>query len=270
MEREKQARRIVDRVMLAFSLHLLILLCTALVGVPSYSFFGICLLLVRFLFPISLLLLPKSGCTMQLFPAMRRDWLDLFPAWGLLLLTGLLIPGGSSALPNAPLPLVLFQLVVLTPILEELLFRGIPLALCKHFDKRAVLLLLSLLFALMHSGFTKGYALIAGLVIGGALLLGRGLLFGIALHACNNLFSALCLLLKQYAPAYYLPFYYGFVAIIVSFGAFIAFLRLKSRCYRLPLQEYDSEDGKPLSLAKMVTPLSALLLICFLSVTILL
>ena len=274
MEQEKQARRTVNRVMLAFSLHLVLLLGTALSGVPAYSVPGICLVLVRFLLPILLLLAPPLRCERpQLCPDRRSGWLDLIPAWALLLLFGLLIPG-SDQLPQGPFPLLAIQLVVLTPILEELLFRGLPLAHCKHFDKRVILLLLSLLFALLHSGYTKGYAFLAGLVLGIGLLLGRGLLFSVTLHACNNLTTLLFLYWKQSAPDAYLsygvPIYRGFVCFLVIVGAVIAFLRAKRGCYHLPKQICETEDGAPLPPARLATPLSAVLLICFVLVTLLL
>lgn len=275
MELEATARRMVDRVMLALSLHLALLICTALLSIPSYSLAGIGMLFVRFGLPILVMLLPFSRDKLPpLRPATGDGWWDLLPAWAILLVVGLVVPGGTTQLPDAPLPLLLLQLVVLTPVLEELLFRGIPLALCKHFDRRIVLLLLALLFALLHSGFTKVYALQAGLVLGIGLLLGRGLLFSILLHACNNLLAFLFLLWKELSPATYLthclPLYYLVVGFIVASGVVVGFLRAKQGCYKLKKQVFDSEDGAPLPLARLATPLSVLLLIVFALVALLL
>lgn len=270
MEIEARAKRYADRVMLAFSLHLALLLIAALLPVSTYSPFGICLLLVRFLLPIGLLLLPPMQITLPpLLPNAPSGWLDLLPAWALLLLVGLLVPA-SDTLPDAPIGYLFLQLVVLTPILEELLFRALPLALCKHFDKRVILLLLSILFALLHSGLSKGYALIAGLVLGLGLLLGRGLLFGILLHACNNLFALGFLLLAEHAPSLYQPIYIAFVCFVVGSGVVIAFLRAKRGCYKLPVQVYETEDGAPVPLARLATPIAIVLLVVFTLVTILL
>ena len=268
MEREKNARRTVDRVMLALSLHLALLLCTALSSVPAYSPLGICLLILRFALPLLVMVSPISRDKLpRLLPASADGWWDLLPAWAILLAVGLLVPGGATALPDAPLPLLLLQLVVLTPVLEELLFRGIPLTLCKHFDKRVVLFLLALLFALLHSGFTKVYALQAGLLFGFCLLLGRGLLFTISLHACNNLLAILFLLWKDLSPATYLtlclPIYYAFIGFVVISGAVVAFFRAKQGCYRLEAQVFDSEDGAPLPTARLATPLSLVLVLVF-------
>lgn len=268
MELEKTARRMVDRVMLALSLHLALLICTALLSVPPYSLAGIGLLLVRFGLPLLVMAFPISRDKLpRILPTSRDGWWDLLPAWAILLMVGMLVPGGATALPDAPLPLLILQLVVLTPVLEELLFRELPLTLCIHFDKRIVLLLLSLLFALLHSGYTKVYALQAGLLLGICLLLGRGFLFTVTLHACNNLLTILLLLWKDLSPDTYhalcLPIYYVFVGLIAISGAVIAFFRTKQGRYKREKQVFDSEDGAPLPLARLATPTSVFFLIIF-------
>ena len=74
-------------------------------------------------------------------------------------------------------------------VLEEMLFRYIPLNLISE-NKRFAIIISSILFAFAHMNlFSIPYALFAGLALGSVTLLTKSILPAILIHFINNLFS---------------------------------------------------------------------------------
>lgn len=87
-------------------------------------------------------------------------------------------------------PIILFLfLVVLAPVLEELLFRGIILdGYLKNYSPLMSILVSSLLFALFHGNIVQGIgALIMGVLVGILYWQIKSIVFCISLHFLNNL-----------------------------------------------------------------------------------
>ena len=78
-------------------------------------------------------------------------------------------------------------------VLEEMLFRYIPLNLISE-NKRFAIIISSTLFAFAHMNLLSiPYALFAGLALGSVTLLTKSILPAIVIHFINNLFSLLSL-----------------------------------------------------------------------------
>lgn len=113
---------------------------------------------------------------------------------GILMGIGLSADTANPPLPaDAPGAVLYFLLyVVLSPVLEELAFRGVVMQTLRRFGDGFALIASSLLFALMHTNVAViPYAFLSALVIGYFVLRSGSLVTGIALHLANNLLSVL-------------------------------------------------------------------------------
>ena len=124
-----------------------------------------------------------------------RLWL-LFPAFLLAtvsvnILSGKMTVALGGTLPDlAPTPMLFIGAVLIAPIAEELLFRGLLMRLFRRFGDVWALLLTATLFALAHGDlFQMPYALVAGLFLGAFALASGGVLFPIIVHFLYNLLA---------------------------------------------------------------------------------
>ena len=84
----------------------------------------------------------------------------------------------------------IFTLAIAPAVLEEMLFRYLPLRLIAPYSKKTALVISSLFFALAHcSLFSIPHALIAGAVFMTADLLSGSVIPSVILHLLNNLVS---------------------------------------------------------------------------------
>ena len=123
-----------------------------------------------------------------------RLWL-LLPAFvfltlGANLLSARLTAALGGALPTVTPSLSLFLgAVLIAPVTEELLFRGLILKLLTPYGEGMAILFSSLLFALAHgSVFQIPYALTAGLFLAYAAVVSRGIFLPLSFHLLYNLF----------------------------------------------------------------------------------
>ncbi|MBQ2793180.1 MAG: CPBP family intramembrane metalloprotease [Clostridia bacterium] len=148
------------------------------------------------------------------------------------LLTSLLLNFlGASSAPVADEPIWKMLLVhALAPaLLEEMLFRYIPLKVLYPYSPRAAVLLSSLFFALIHLDLYKmPYAFIAGVIFALADVITGSVLPSLAIHLLNNASS---LLLMKYgaSPAFTLWFYITLGALVIVSVAFLVIYRKKYR-----------------------------------------
>ena len=97
--------------------------------------------------------------------------------------------GGTVPTVTPSLPLFL-SAVLLSPLAEELLFRGLLLRLFRPFGDAWAIALTAVLFALAHGSlFQMPYALAAGLLLALVAALSRGLAFPICFHVFYNLLA---------------------------------------------------------------------------------
>ncbi len=94
--------------------------------------------------------------------------------------------------------------VLLTPMLEEMLFRGAVIKAYAPYGARAAISVSAISFALMHySVYSLLYALCAGALIAYFTVRTNSLAFGIWLHAANNAAAFAFSLLKSVRPELY-------------------------------------------------------------------
>ena len=91
---------------------------------------------------------------------------------------------------SGPLFAVLISNALITPILEEMLFRYIPLALLSPYSRRGAVIYSSVFFALVHCNiFQLPYALIAGIIFAVLTLITGSIIPSIIIHSINNVVS---------------------------------------------------------------------------------
>ncbi len=84
----------------------------------------------------------------------------------------------------------IFSLAVLPAVLEELLFRFVPLKTIAPYSKKTALIISSLFFAMGHASFFSiPYALLAGIIFMVLDLLCDSVLPSVILHLLNNIIS---------------------------------------------------------------------------------
>ena len=137
--------------------------------------------------------LPRANAASLLKCA--RLWL-LFPAFLLLTLAVNLVSAKwtvalGGTLPDlTPTPMLFLGAVLIAPITEELLFRGLLLRLFRGFGDAWAITLSALLFSFAHASlFQMPYALIAGLFFGYFAVASGGVLFPILAHFFYNLLA---------------------------------------------------------------------------------
>lgn len=111
------------------------------------------------------------------------------------------IPLLPVSIPDSTAAIILsfISVVIITPICEEALYRGVVLnEFPKQNEVRAVIMS-GLLFGIMHYNASQFfYAFAAGLIIGYFVIKTGSLIFGIALHMLNNALSYTMIILGAY------------------------------------------------------------------------
>ena len=103
----------------------------------------------------------------------------------------------SSIFQRTDLVLAVFNLLILAPVVEEMIFRGYMLnSLLSFFGEKAAVIISSGVFAACHVNLIwMIYAFAIGLILGRTAIKKDNILYGIVLHGGFNLFSAVNLVL---------------------------------------------------------------------------
>lgn len=166
-------------------------------GVSSDVFY-----LVGFALPIfAALTLNKGRLAPPLAPLKRRDAFFVLPmipvtvalVMGLSALTSLLLGAfgleSSTALKGGFFEAVL-RYAVLTSVLEEILFRYLPMRIAAQYSPRATVFLSALLFSLVHADlFQFPYAFAAGVIFIAMDMATKSVIPSIVAHFLNNLLA---------------------------------------------------------------------------------
>ena len=174
--------------------------------VPFLLFMLLCRVPARVAFPMKRF--SPSLCVPCIFVAMGVSVIGLASSslLGRFLELFGLQPHVAISIPQNPLALLLFavQLCVLTPLVEEVVFRGIIFQSMRRFGDSFALVLSAILFALFHGNLSQApNAFLMGLVIGYLVLYSGSLWVGIIIHAVNNLLNLAADLLLQTIPEPY-------------------------------------------------------------------
>lgn len=91
------------------------------------------------------------------------------------------------------------QVVILAPVLEEIVFRGIVMQSMRRFGDTFALIMSSMIFSLIHANFVQSpNAFLMGIVIGYFVLRSGSIKIGIYIHVVNNFLSFAMDILSRY------------------------------------------------------------------------
>ena len=117
------------------------------------------------------------------------------------------IGGSASTVADAPILEMLFLHALLPAVLEEMLFRYLPMKILYSYSPRAAVLLSALFFSLIHLDLYKmPYAFIAGVVMMLAVVITGSILPSIIIHFINNTASVLLMKYGE-SPTFSVIFY---------------------------------------------------------------
>lgn len=130
--------------------------------------------------------------------------------------------------------LFIFEVAVIPAIVEEVAIRGIVMPPLRKYGDRFAIIMSAIIFALMHSNMLQiPFAFVAGLVLGYFAISTKSLWTAIAIHAANNLLSAVSSVVID-RPVLSAIYSWGIVALLVA-GVVCAKKFIKEPHYSLGL-----------------------------------
>ena len=163
--------------------------------------------------------------------------------------------GHSNTLPEmGALPLMILEHALLPTLLEELLFRYLPMRLLMPYSKRACILVSSVCFALIHLNlFQIPYAFFAGLMLICIDIMAGSILPSLILHFVNNLVSVI--FMKYCADPVSVGVFLGVLGVLTVFSLIVIFLNRKAYLAGLKkcLEKGERAEYSPLVLFIIVT-----------------
>lgn len=243
---------------------------TICVLVPFFVFVLLCRIPMRIAFPLrrTSASLPAFGVAIALGvsviggfgSSVIQSVLGLFGVQAQLS-SGLSMPTQFSAI----LVYVLY-VVLISPLVEEVVFRGIILNSMRRFGDSFALLVSALLFALFHGNLIQApNAFLMGLVIGYFVLCTGSLWTGVLIHMVNNalvlLWNSLSLVIP---PSWYALFQLVIVAVylVVGIVSFLTLVRVRPNMFMfIRSSTYSTERIKYRTFFSSVTLVVALTLL---------
>ncbi len=193
---------------------LLLTVAGAFSGVPSEIIYIAAYLLPLALFPLfakgerreRIKLLPSGSDALLCLPLIAPT---ITLTIGLSALTSYLMSlggmGGAESLDGSLFELLILH-ALLPAVLEEALYRYVPLTLIAPYSKRSALIISALLFAVAHCNIAQmPYAFVAGIIFAALDLFTGSILPSVALHLLNNLASVFWMW-DVSAPTFRAPF----------------------------------------------------------------
>ena len=161
---------------------------------------------------------------------------------------------------NEPLLLAIILHALIPAVLEELLFRYIPLKLSLNHSPRWAVLLSALFFSLIHVNlFTIPYAFIAGVLFALVDIMAGSIIPSVILHFINNTLSVIFMMYFDETSWYW--FFTGLLVLSAISAAAIFARRKKYSGFFAPLT--DAGEAKEFSLA----PLSLIIITLAIAIT---
>lgn len=141
---------------------------------------------------------------------------------------GVRVPTVDFSLTKPGALVVILQIsyvVIIGPIIEEILYRGVVLTLLMPYGKGLAIFVSALLFGLMHGNIPQAIAAVAGAVMYGLIAVKfNSIIPTILIHIANNLIASY----PDYTTVYNLPgwIYYVVMIILAVIGMFVIFTRI--------------------------------------------
>ena len=140
------------------------------------------------------------------------------------LLLSLMTDGSPSFVPNEALWEMILVHALAPAVLEEMLFRYIPLKVLYRYSPRATVLLSSLFFAFIHLDIYKmPYAFAAGILLVVVDVMTESVLPSLIIHFINNLSSVL--LMKYGVNTHFTVIFYSLLALLTLVSVVVMILR---------------------------------------------
>ncbi len=165
----------------------------------------------------------------------------------------------NTATVEEPLPLALLLHALLPAILEEALFRYVPIRLMAHRSRRVTVLVSALLFALCHTNlFQLPYAFIGGVLLCAVDIAFDSILPSFIIHLLNNSISVVTMLY----PSAALPVFITLGALALA--ALLSYIPRRAALTRFARAFDKGEDGSvglapiALTLASLTISISSL------------
>ena len=225
------------------TVYLLFIILMTLCGSVS-GFFSEALFYVSFLIPVAVTLLLKRRLNLSFeLPRVNLSkeslvGVLLFSAPTLALIFGISYVTSSllAYFGNAPavdvsgnIFLVIFKDALLTSVLEELLFRALPLALLIPYSKKGAILYSAAFFALLHCNlYQLPYAFIAGVIFAAADIIYESIVPSLIFHFMNNVISVFWL--RYSSCAVFSATYVSVLFSIALVSLVIIFLKRRRLC----------------------------------------
>ena len=148
---------------------------------------------------------------------------------------------GTSAIEITSLPVMILRHALVPALLEEMLFRYVPLKLILPYSRRACIVISSLYFALIHCNLLSiPYALVAGVLFISLDIAFDSVLPSLILHFLNNTLSVIMMKYCNGATSY--AIYFGVLALLLL--ASIPFVYRSRAKYREILKSILANEVK--------------------------
>lgn len=141
---------------------------------------------------------------------------------------GITVPQSDMSLSNPGTLVVAMQVlyvIIIGPIAEEFIYRGIILTLLKPFGKWLAVFTSALIFGLMHGNIPQAVSAFAGAIVFGLVAIKcNSIIPTIIIHIANNFFASY----PDFSKVYNLPMwiYYGIMIAFMLAGVYVIFTRI--------------------------------------------
>lgn len=140
---------------------------------------------------------------------------------------GVTVPESDLSIRQPSTAAVVLQIayvIILGPIAEEILYRGIILTLLKPFGKFMAVFFSALIFGLMHGNIPQAASAFASALIFGAVAIQcNSIIPTVIIHIVNNMFASYMDFADVYGWAYAQEFYMAFEILVIFMGVYVLF-----------------------------------------------
>ena len=140
---------------------------------------------------------------------------------------GITVPESDLSIRQPSTLAVVLQIayvIILGPIAEEIIYRGIILTLLKPFGKFMAVFFSALIFGLMHGNIPQAASAFASALIFGAVAIQcNSIVPTIIIHIVNNIFASFMDFADVYGWAYAYEFYMAFEILVIFIGVYVLF-----------------------------------------------
>lgn len=159
--------------------------------------------------------------------------------------SGISVPGSDLSIKSPSLAALIFQFaytIIVAPIIEEFIYRGIILGVLSKYSKWGSIIISSLAFGLMHGNIEQAISAFAmGLIYGAVAVKNGSIIPTIIIHSLNNLFAGFTNFATVMKIPHYETIYSAIVIIISLIGLYVLCTKLKDLSLRSKISSLSTE-----------------------------